>query len=251
MRVQRIDQAIQSDGIVPLEGLLRATGSSIPTLRRDLKYMRGKLGFPIVYSRKNNGYRYGSESGGEPVRVPAEAVLPHLWFSPSELPVLLAGYKSLRRLLESGAFSRLTEAEARAELARIYMKLGSGDRERKELLKRVTLEEEPESIPEAGVFETVVPGLAIGFGFCACRRGFRLVSQRRLSVSVMPGVSSLEISPLRMISRRIGWLLAVWMHEASALALLPVDRIVSARELQTRTHFVSQRGLAAFLENAS
>ena len=90
MRVQRIDQAIQSDGIVPLEGLLRATGSSIPTLRRDLKYMRGKLGFPIVYSRKNNGYRYGSESGGEPVRVPAEAVLPHLWFSPSELPVLLA-----------------------------------------------------------------------------------------------------------------------------------------------------------------
>ena len=69
MRVQRIDQAIQSDGIVPLEGLLRATGSSIPTLRRDLKYMRGKLGFPIVYSRKNNGYRYGSESGGEPVRV--------------------------------------------------------------------------------------------------------------------------------------------------------------------------------------
>ena len=236
MRVQRIDQAIQLDGIVPLEGLLRATGSSIPTLRRDLKYMRGKLGFPIVYSRKNNGYRYGSESGGEPVRVPAEAVLPHLWFSPSELPVLLAGYKSLRRLLESGAFSRLTEAEARAELARIYMKLGSGDRERKELLKRVTLEEEPESIPEAGVFETV---------------GHALVSQRRLSVSVMPGVSSLEISPLRMISRRIGWLLAVWMHEASALALLPVDRIVSARELQTRTHFVSQRGLAAFLENAS
>ena len=66
-----------------------------------------------------------------------------------------------------------------------------------------------------------------------------------------PGVRSLEISPLRLISRRIGWLLAVWMHEASALALLPVDRIMSARELQTRTHFVSQRGLAAFLENAS
>ena len=66
MRLYRIDQVLQEEGSVSFETLQAALQCSAPTLKRDLRYMREKLGAPIVYSRAQNAYSYARDSKSSP-----------------------------------------------------------------------------------------------------------------------------------------------------------------------------------------
>lgn len=61
MRLFRIDQLIHERGQVSLPEMVAALRCSVPTLKRDLRYLREKLKAPIVYSRKTNSYSYVRE----------------------------------------------------------------------------------------------------------------------------------------------------------------------------------------------
>ena len=68
MRLYRIDQVLQEEGSVSFETLQAALQCSAPTLKRDLRYMREKLGAPIVYSRSQNAYSYARDGAQRWIR---------------------------------------------------------------------------------------------------------------------------------------------------------------------------------------
>jgi hypothetical protein len=73
--------------------LLEDLEVSRATLKRDLAYLRSRLGAPIEYDRDTKGYRFGkdTQAGGR-------HELPRLWFSEGELYSLLTA----RQLLPPG-----------------------------------------------------------------------------------------------------------------------------------------------------
>eukprot|EP01036_Dinobryon_divergens_P011097 gene11097-14910_t len=53
---------IRSRGGVSFEALQEELEVSRATLKRDLQYLRDRLGAPIVYDREANGYRFEAAS---------------------------------------------------------------------------------------------------------------------------------------------------------------------------------------------
>lgn len=58
MRRVLIDRLLTDKSVVTLQELQDVLKVSIPTIKRDLRYMRKELKAPIVYSRTRGGYLY-------------------------------------------------------------------------------------------------------------------------------------------------------------------------------------------------
>ena len=59
-RLYRIETLIRARGHVSFATLLDELEVSPATLKRDLEYLRSRLGAPIEYDRDLNGYRFGA-----------------------------------------------------------------------------------------------------------------------------------------------------------------------------------------------
>ncbi len=57
MRLARIDQILSGKGEATSEELKEALHCSLPTLKRDLIFMREELDYPVRYHRKTKTYR--------------------------------------------------------------------------------------------------------------------------------------------------------------------------------------------------
>ncbi len=221
MRVLRIDQAIGEKGTASIDDLVRATGSSVPTLRRDLKYMREKLDFPVEYSRKSGGYRYAVDSGRSAGRAPA------VWFSSEEIAYLLRAYRALEALRKSRSLALIGSAEAASAASRLYARLGENDKDRRELLKRV----------DAGSGNPSLRGPELPFEII----GHAMVKRRRVRVRIRGERNDSELSPLSLRLLGGGWTLCAWSHGQERILPVPLEAVMEAKELQTRTHSVSQQ----------
>jgi predicted DNA-binding transcriptional regulator YafY len=58
VRFVKIERALRRERVVPMSRLLRITGVSLPTLKRDLACMRDELGAPIQFHQPEGGYRF-------------------------------------------------------------------------------------------------------------------------------------------------------------------------------------------------
>ena len=88
-RLYRIETLIRSRGHVSMRELLEELQVSPATLRRDLEYLRSRLGAPIEYDAALNGYRFGVAYAG------AKHELPGLWFDEAERYSLLMAQQLL------------------------------------------------------------------------------------------------------------------------------------------------------------
>ncbi len=75
-RFYRIDQLLRNQRSVSLRQLIDNLEVSRATVRRDLEYLRDRIGAPLVWDRNLRGYRYDTNSDEAP-RQP----LPGLWLS--------------------------------------------------------------------------------------------------------------------------------------------------------------------------
>jgi predicted DNA-binding transcriptional regulator YafY len=64
-RLYKIELSIRNRGHVSFQQLLGDLEVSAATLKRDLEYLRDRMGAPIVYDRDLNGYKFGPEYRGQ------------------------------------------------------------------------------------------------------------------------------------------------------------------------------------------
>ncbi len=117
-RLYRIEALIRSRGHVSFKSLLEELEVSAATWKRDLEFLRSRMGAPIEYDREVNGYRFGADTAAG-----GRQELPVLWFSESELYSLLTAQQLLAGLDSDGLLSR----HLQPLLDRIHQLLGSGE----------------------------------------------------------------------------------------------------------------------------
>ena len=126
-RVYKIEMLIRHRGHVSFATLLEELEISPATLKRDLEYLRSRLGAPIEYDRFLNGYKFGEEYRGE------KHELPGLWFNAQEIVALL----TMHRLLEDLDSGGLLGPHVEPLMERLRAMLGSAQASAEEVMRRV------------------------------------------------------------------------------------------------------------------
>ncbi|MDP3082431.1 MAG: WYL domain-containing protein [Rubrivivax sp.] len=210
-RVYQIEMLIRSHGHVSFQQLRDALEVSPATLKRDLDYLRDRLGAPIEYDRDLNGYRFGAEFRG------TKHELPGLWFNERELYSLLMAHRLLSELDTDGVISR----HLQPLLERIHQMLGTGEDEARALLQRVRIISQAKRPVPGPFFERV---------------GEALLKRRRLQMRYLTRgrgeVSEREVSPQRLVHYRNTWYLDAWCHSRQRLLRFALDAVEQALALE-------------------
>lgn len=234
MRLYRIDQVLQEEGSVSFETLQAALQCSAPTLKRDLRYMREKLGAPIVYSRSQNAYSYARDQKSEH-RDGFVPKLPAAWYTPDEMYAFLAVVQLLGRIENDP--KAVLASDMQALRSRLLAMLPSEFIQAKELLKRVK------------VIMPSVPNIDAPFFSIV---GAALAQRRRLRITYFTRTrdaeSGREISPLRLVTWRGRWYLDAWCHESGKLKTFAVENIRFAEMLDVRCRVVAMRDIEHALD---
>jgi predicted DNA-binding transcriptional regulator YafY len=192
-----------------MRDLLADLEVSRATLKRDLEFLRSRLGAPIEYDPALNAYRFGSAAGSP------RHELPGLWFDESELYSLLMAQQLLAGLDAAGLLAR----HLQPLLDRIHHLLGSGEgREAADrLMQRVRI---------VSALRRPVPGRFFE------RVSAALLSRRRLHLRYLTrgrgATSERDVSPQRLVHYRNTWYLDAWCHRANGLRRFALDAIEAA-----------------------
>lgn len=226
-RVYRIEMLIKARGHVSFRELLDELEVSPATLKRDLEYLRDRLGAPIEYDRFLNGYRFGAEFRAQ------KHELPGLWFSERELYSLLMTHQLLSELDGQGTLSR----HLQPLLERVHQMLGTTDAEAKAIVRRVKIISPARRPVPSKFFELI---------------GEALVKRRRVSMRYFSRgrgeVSQREVSPQRLVHYRNTWYVDAWCHRSEGLRRFALDAIEEAALLDARTKDVPLKQVEAEMD---
>ncbi len=214
-RLYRIESLIRARGHASFQALLDELEVSPATLKRDLEYLRSRLGAPIEYDRDLNGYRFGKAFAGP------RHELPGLWFDEAELYSLLTAQQLLAGLDSDGLLSR----HLQPLLDRIQHLLASGGG--REAAERIT-----QRVKIVTALRRPVPSRFFE------RISVALLSRRRLHLRYLTRgrgeVGDRQVSPQRLVHYRNTWYLDAWCHRADALRRFALDAVQQAQLLETR-----------------
>jgi predicted DNA-binding transcriptional regulator YafY len=226
-RVYKIEMLIRNRGHVSFQTFLDELEVSPATLKRDLEYLRDRLGAPIIYDRFVNGYRFSEEHRGP------EHELPGLWFNEGELYSLLMAHQLLSELDTDGVLSR----HLQPLLDRIHQMLGADGTEAKSLLRRVRIISAARRPVSGQFFELVAQAL---------------LQRRRIHMRYLTRgrgeVSARDVSPQRLVHYRNTWYLDAWCHTRERLLRFAMDAIQEAEGLDQRAKDVSLKTVEAELD---
>ncbi len=216
-RLYRIEALIKARGTVSFQDLLDELEVSRATLKRDLEYLRDRLGAPIEYDRFANGYRFAPGARG------ARHELPGLWFDERELYSLLMAHQLLSELDGDGVLGR----HLQPLLERIHEMLGTTEAEAKAIVKRVKIVGTARRPVPTRAFERVVDAL---------------VRRRQMHLRYLTReVTERDVSPQRMVHHRNTWYLDAWCHRSDGLRRFALDAIQDATVLDDKAREVPLR----------
>ncbi len=199
--------------------LLEELECSRYTLYRAVQEASGLVGAPIVYDDAAKGWRMDARE--KPFK------LPRVWFSPTDLFILMTLCETI---------GKLTPGLLRAELdpfkAALDKVLGDKELGASSLLERIKF------IP---IEERNAPPDILR----ACAEA--LLRRRRLEIAYegrqRPGLKSRVVSPQHLVHYRDAWYLDAWCHERKALRTFSVDRIRSASVLKETARLIPESEL--------
>ncbi len=229
-RLYRIETLIRARGHVSFKALLEELEVSPATLKRDLEYLRSRLGAPIEYSRDHNGYSFANTDYAG-----ARHELPGLWFDEAELYSLLMAQQLLAGVDSDGLLSR----HLQPLLDRIHHLLGSGEGTdaADNLIKRVKIVSAARRPVPSRFFERVSAAL---------------LQRRRLHLRYLTRarreVSERDVSPQRLVHYRNTWYLDAWCHRVDALRRFALDAIEQATVLETKARQVATKRVEAEMD---
>ena len=230
-RFYKIELLLRSRGCVSFAALGDELEVSPATLKRDLQYLRDRLGAPIVYDAFANGYRFDAAVPG----VSAVHELPGLWFSENEIHALLTMQQLLAGLDDDGVLARHLQPLA----DKLQGMLGADAQASRALLRRVKVIGTARRRAPSRHFELL---------------GGALVRQRRVWLRYFKrsdqSVSEREVSPQRLVNYRNTWYLDAWCHASDGLRRFALDAVREARPVDLKAKRVSVRDLEAQLDAA-
>ncbi|GAB4112257.1 MAG: WYL domain-containing protein [Tibeticola sp.] len=226
-RVYRIEMLIKARGHVSFRELLDELEVSPATLKRDLEYLRDRLGAPIEYDRFLNGYKFGTAFRGQ------KHELPGLWFNERELYSLLMTHQLLSELDGQGTLSR----HLQPLLERVHQMLGTSEAEAKAIVKRVKIISPARRPVPTKFFELI---------------GEALVKRRRVKMRYFSRgrgeVGEREVSPQRLVHYRNTWYTDAWCHRSDGLRRFALDAIEDAAVLDARAKDVPLKQVEAEMD---
>lgn len=230
-RFYKIERLLRGRSRVSFEALLADLSVSPATLKRDLQYLRGRMGAPIIYSRADNVYRLAAPAADSPETEHHE--LPGMWFSERELHALLTMHQLMAGLDDDGVLAR----HLQPMMDRLQGLLGADDSEARELVRRVKL---------IGTARRRVPSQHFEL------LGSALVQRKRVWLRYFKRsdrtTSEREVSPQRLVHYRNTWYLDAWCHASEGLRRFALDAVQEARALEGRAKSVGLKDLEASLD---
>ena len=228
-RLYRIEALIRARGHVSFQTLIEELEISPATLKRDLEYLRSRMGAPTDYDRDLNAYRFGAAYAGP------RHELPGLWFDEAELYSLLMAQQLLAGLDSDGLLSR----HLQPLLDRIHHLLASGEDNAAaaRLMKRVKVISAARRPVPSRFFERV---------------SVALLSRKRLQLRYLTRarreIGEREVSPQRLVHYRNTWYLDAWCHRVEALRRFALDAIEQAKVIDTKAREVPMKQVAAAMD---
>lgn len=226
-RVYKIEMLIRARGHVSRRDLMHELEVSHATFKRDLDFLRDRLGAPIEYDPMVNGYRFAQERRG------SRHELPGLWFDERELYSLLMAHQLLSELDSGGVIAR----HLQPLLERIHGLLGGPEADARSLVRRVRIIS-PAKRPVPGpFFERVTEAL---------------LKRRRLHLRYLTRgrgeVTERDVSPQRLVHHRGTWYLDAWCHSRERLLRFALDAIEVASVLDSRAREIPMRQVQAQMD---
>lgn len=216
-RIARLNGWLAAPAGFGAEQAMRALEVSASTLKRDIAYLRDRLGVPIDYDRSTRRYRQDRTAR----RAGTQLELPGLYLSAEEVSALLTMQHLLGRIDSGG----LLGPHIQPLMKRLTQLLGKGTEEstRAELMRRIRVQTVGARKVHLPHFQAV---------------GAALLQRRRLLIDYhargRDEVNEREVSPQRLIHYRDNWYLDAWCHWRQGLRSFAVDAMRSARALTAR-----------------
>jgi predicted DNA-binding transcriptional regulator YafY len=208
-RLYKIQSLLTSKSVVPVGVFLKSLEVSRATFRRDLDYLRDRLGAPILWDRDAGGYRLQAAANQEPT-----ASLPGLWLSDSEILALL----TMIQLLSALEPNALINNQVTPIKKRIQNMLENGCVDADALTSRVRILPAARRPIDQDVFNKVADAL---------------LTRQRIEISHLNKGTNQEtvrqVSPQQLIYYRDNWYMDAFCHDKDDLRSFSVDGIREVR----------------------
>lgn len=225
-RFHLIDQMLQNGRVVSRKAFTERLEVSLATFKRDIEYLRDRMGAPIQWDRERGGYYYDP---GAP-----RFSLPGLWFNASEIYALLT-MQHLLHNLEPGLLSPHV-APLLGRMEKLLEDVRQPSREIHRRIRILRMAAREQALPH---FSTVAQGLLE-------RRRLQLKYYGRGSDEV----TEREVSPQRLLHYRENWYLDAWCHLRKGLRSFAIDAIQSAQLLDEPCKEVDEKTLEKVLASS-
>jgi predicted DNA-binding transcriptional regulator YafY len=205
-RIYKLDHLFRRKRPPSRREILDTFEISLAQFKRDLEYMRNRLGAPITFDNAGGGYKYASD----------EFNLPGLWFTEREVYSLLVMH-SLLDQLQPG----FVEEQLGPFRDKLRALLGKSGRGAKSILERMQVIMAPQRPIDGEHFQAI------------CDATLRRKKLRMRYYSRSRGAESDRIvSPQRVIYYRGNWYLDGWCHEKQAMRRFAIDAVRIASVLE-------------------
>ncbi len=225
-RLQKMVQLLKTHRVVSRQTFLDRFEISPATFKRDLEYLRDRLGAPVIWDRERRGYRFDlSDDQANTFE------LPGLWFNSQEIHALLTMHQLIDALQPSLLTPHIEPLKARIEsLLEGEEHTGNEVRKRIRILHMNTRPVEPEH------FEVISSALLAG------KRLNVIHYNRRRDEE-----TERELSPQRLVFYRDNWYLDAWCHLRKGVRSFSVETLRKAVPLDRNVRKVADKTLNGIL----
>ena len=225
-RLQKMVQLLKTHRVVSRQTFLDRFEISPATFKRDLEYLRDRLGAPVIWDRERRGYRFDlSDDQADTFE------LPGLWFNSQEIHALLTMHQLIDTLQPSFLTPHIEPLKARIESLLEGEEHTSNEvRKRIRILHMNTRQVEPEH------FEVISSALLAG------KRLNVIHYNRRRDEE-----TERELSPQRLVFYRDNWYLDAWCHLRKGVRSFSVETLRKAVPLDRKVRKVADKTLNGIL----
>jgi len=227
-RFYRIQKLLTDRKLVTTEQFLRELEISRATFRRDLEYLRDRLGAPIIWDSQQGGYLL------EVNHEEAPTALPGLWLNEFEIHSLL----SMIELLKSVDPAGLVGSQINPIRERLEKLLEKGDYSAREVARRIRVTTIARRTTPTKFFEIVAHAL---------------LARKRIFINHYGRQDGLlterEVSPQRLVYYRDNWYLDAFCHHKDDLRTFSMDALDQVNLLEKVAVSIDEQDLVAELES--
>lgn len=227
-RFYKIQKMLSDRKLVTTEQFLKELEISRATFRRDLEYLRDRLGAPIEWDAELGGYQLQN--------IPGESLsaLPGLWLNEFEIHSLLSVIELLRSIDPEG----LIGSQVNPIRERLEKLLEKGDYSAREVARRIRITTIARRNTPTQFFEIVAHAL---------------LARKRLQITHLGRqdnrLSEREISPQRLVYYRDNWYLDAFCHNKDDLRTFAMDALEAVTLLDRPAVSIEEADLRSELES--